>query len=63
MRHPSVPVWPEITTGRRWLAVCALLMLVLTFAYIPISPGGAPQSVIEYLRLLIAPMRHWHLAR
>ena len=62
MRHPSVPVWPEITTGRRWLAVCALLMLVLTFAYIPISPGGAPQSVIEYLRLLIAPMRHWHAA-
>lgn len=62
MRHPSVPVWPEINPGRRWLAICALLMLALTFAYIPISSGGAPQSVIEYLRLLIAPMHHWHAA-
>ena len=62
MRHPSVPVWPEITTGRRWLAVCALLMLVLTFAYIPISPGGAPQSVSEYLRLFIASLHHGHVA-
>jgi len=61
MRHPSVPVWPEITTGRRWLAVCALLMLVLTFAYIPISPGGGQQSLLEYLQLLIAPLRHWHV--
>jgi membrane-associated protease RseP (regulator of RpoE activity) len=60
MRHPSVPVWPEITTGRRCLAICALLMLALTFAYAPISPGDGQQSLLEYLRLLIAPLRHWH---
>jgi len=62
MRHPSVPVWPEITTGRRWLAVCALLMLALTFAYVPISPAGPPQSVLEYARLFTEYIRHWHFA-
>jgi membrane-associated protease RseP (regulator of RpoE activity) len=62
MRHPSVPVWPEITIGRRWLAVCALLMLALTFAYAPISAGGGEQSLIQYLQLLIAPLHHWHVA-
>jgi membrane-associated protease RseP (regulator of RpoE activity) len=56
MRHPSVPVCPEITAGRRWLAICALLMLALTFAYAPIS-----QPLLEYLQSLIAPLRHWHL--
>jgi membrane-associated protease RseP (regulator of RpoE activity) len=61
MRHPSVPVLPGITTGRRWLAVCALLMLVLTFSYAPISPGSGQQPLLEYLQMLIAPLRHWHL--
>jgi membrane-associated protease RseP (regulator of RpoE activity) len=61
MRHPSVPLWPEITTGRRWLAVFALLMLVLTFSYIPISPAGAPQSLVEYLQQLMQGLRHWQL--
>jgi len=60
MRHPSVPMWPEITAGRRWLAVVALLLLVLTFSYIPISPAGAPQSVLEYARMLTLSLRHWH---
>ena len=48
MRHPSVPVWPEVTAGRRWLAVCALLMLALTFSYIPISLQNQPQSLLQY---------------
>jgi hypothetical protein len=61
MRHPAVAVWPEITTGRRWLAAFALLMLVLTFSYIPISPAGAPQSVLEYARLASDAVRHWYL--
>jgi hypothetical protein len=56
MRHPSVPVRPEITTGRRWLAVCALLMLALTFAYAPIS-----QPLLDYSQSLTAPLRHWHV--
>jgi membrane-associated protease RseP (regulator of RpoE activity) len=62
MRHPSVPVGPEITPERRWLAVCALLMLALTFAYIPISPGGERQSMIEYVKPMADFLRHWHIA-
>lgn len=59
-RHPSVPFSPEITSGRRWLAIFALLMLVLTFSYIPISPAGAPQSVLEYMQTLADVVRHLH---
>ncbi len=61
MRHPSVPSTPEVDAGRRWLALGALFMLILTFSYIPISPADAPQSVIEYLQLLAEYMRHSHL--
>src|SRR5581483_8549472 len=32
MRHPIVAEWPEVSGLRRWLAVFALLMLVLTLA-------------------------------
>jgi hypothetical protein len=63
MRHPSVPVWPEVGAGRRWLAVCAVLILVLTFSYIPISPAGAPQSVMEYVQMLADYLRHAHVGR
>jgi membrane-associated protease RseP (regulator of RpoE activity) len=62
MRHPSVPVWPEITTGRRWLAVFALLMLVLTFSYIPIFSVHAPQSVLDHAKDLTHFLRRWHFA-
>jgi membrane-associated protease RseP (regulator of RpoE activity) len=40
MRHPAVPLWPEITRSRRWLAVFAAIMLALTFAPAPISRGS-----------------------
>jgi len=40
MRHPNVPPWPDIGTGRRWLAVAALLMLILTLVLAPF-PGAA----------------------
>jgi membrane-associated protease RseP (regulator of RpoE activity) len=36
MRHPPVPEWPEISTGRRILAGFALLLLVLTIMPMPI---------------------------
>jgi len=36
MRHPPVPEWPEISVGRRLLAVFALIMLVLTIMPMPI---------------------------
>ena len=37
MRHPAVTEWPDISRGRRRLALFALLMLVLTFAPAPIK--------------------------
>jgi len=39
-RHPAVPLWPEVTRGRRWLAISAIIMLALTFAPAPISHGS-----------------------
>jgi membrane-associated protease RseP (regulator of RpoE activity) len=56
MRHPGVSEWPGITTGRRYLAFAALLMVVLTFAPAPIGPqSGALDSVRSGLDLV----RHW----
>ncbi len=36
-RHPRVPRYPEVSGGRRALALCAALMLVLSFSPTPIS--------------------------
>ncbi len=41
MRHPAVTEWPDITAGRRWLAVLALLMLVLTITPAPFIQSSA----------------------
>jgi membrane-associated protease RseP (regulator of RpoE activity) len=46
MRHPPVPEWPDISTGRRVLAVFALIMLVLTIMPMPI----AQTPLIDFLR-------------
>lgn len=37
LRHPMVPMWPGLPEGRRWLALVALALLVLTFIPTPIS--------------------------
>ncbi len=37
LRHPQVPAWPGIRGRRKWLAVLALLMLVLTFVPEPLK--------------------------
>jgi len=42
-RHPAVPLWPEITRGRRALAILAVIMLTLTLTPAPI----ASQSLFE----------------
>lgn len=55
MRHPEVSEWPEITSGRRWLALAALVMLVLTFVPAPIGQSTAPDSV----RSISDMLRHW----
>jgi len=48
MRHPMVAEWPEVAGFRRWLALFALLMLVLTFAPAPFGHS----SLLEVLREL-----------
>jgi membrane-associated protease RseP (regulator of RpoE activity) len=40
MRHPAVPEYPAIEGKRRWLAIVALLMLILTFAPAPTSSAS-----------------------
>ncbi|HEY7352841.1 MAG TPA: site-2 protease family protein [Terriglobales bacterium] len=62
MRHPSVPKWPGISRGRLWLAAIALLMLVLTFSYIPISLQNQPQSLLQYGQNIAEFIRSWHIA-
>jgi membrane-associated protease RseP (regulator of RpoE activity) len=54
MRHPPVPEWPDISPGRRILAVFALAMLVLTFMPMPI----AQTPLIDILRQLFEYLRH-----
>jgi len=39
-RHPEVPLHPEVTRGRRWLAVFTVVMLLLTFTPAPIAHGS-----------------------
>jgi membrane-associated protease RseP (regulator of RpoE activity) len=39
-RHPPVPEFPELDGKRKLLALFALLMLVLTFAYEPFRGSG-----------------------
>jgi membrane-associated protease RseP (regulator of RpoE activity) len=46
MRHPIVAEWPEVRGGRRWLALFAFAMLVLTLAPAPF----AHSSILEIIR-------------
>jgi membrane-associated protease RseP (regulator of RpoE activity) len=48
MRHPMVADWPEVAGARRWLALFAFIMLVLTFAPAPF----AHSSLLEVFRQL-----------
>jgi Zn-dependent protease len=59
MRHPAVTEWPDITAARRWLALAALAMLILTLAPAPIGP----QSVIDSVRSILDAIRQIHLGR
>jgi membrane-associated protease RseP (regulator of RpoE activity) len=45
LRHPQVPTWPGLSAGRKWLALLALVLLILTF--IPIPFDG---SLMDFLR-------------
>ncbi|HEV2962900.1 MAG TPA: site-2 protease family protein [Candidatus Angelobacter sp.] len=48
-RHPPVPGFPELDNKRKLLALFALLMLVLTFAYDPL-PGSGWSSLLKGIR-------------
>lgn len=63
MRHPSVPRLPELSRTRRWLAIFALLMLALTFSYIPISVPQQSQSLFDHARDITDHLRAWHILR
>jgi membrane-associated protease RseP (regulator of RpoE activity) len=49
-RHPQVAPWPDITRGRKWLSIAALIMLVLTFVPAPFAGMGLKSYVLEFLR-------------
>jgi len=53
VRHPAVDEGTDIGTGRRWLALVALAMLVLTFSYIPIASSDGSQSLLGIIRSLL----------
>ena len=60
LRHPAVPAWPAIGRGRRWLAMFALLMLVATFSYLPLSLAGEPQSLADHAHNIAGFLHHRH---
>jgi membrane-associated protease RseP (regulator of RpoE activity) len=50
MRHPVVAEWPEVTGVRRWLAVLALILLVLTLAPAPFAHSSLLEVFQELRR-------------
>ena len=52
MRHPQVAEWPGVSGRRRWLALFALLMLVLTLTPVPLRSPGEPTSLVGILQAL-----------
>jgi membrane-associated protease RseP (regulator of RpoE activity) len=57
MRHPMVEEWPGITSGRRWLAAFALLMLVVTLTPAPLQNSSllpVMRSLLQFIQVLLA---------
>ncbi len=48
LRHPQVAEWPRVSGGRVWLAVFALLMLVLTLTPAPFRHASLPEVIREF---------------
>lgn len=49
-RHPQVAPWPDISRTRKWVALIALAMLVLTFVPEPFAGMGLKSYVQEFLQ-------------
>ena len=47
-RHPQVAEWPRVSGGRLWLAVFALLMLVVTLTPAPLAHSSLPEVVRQF---------------
>jgi len=47
-RHPQVAEWPRVSGVRAWLAVFALLMLVLTLTPAPFKHASLPEAVRQF---------------
>jgi membrane-associated protease RseP (regulator of RpoE activity) len=47
-RHPHVAEWPRVSGFRTWLAVFALVMLVLTIMPAPFAHSSLPEMVREF---------------
>src|SRR6267143_4753260 len=47
LRHPRVPRYPDVSGRRRVLAVCAVLMLVLTFTPAPFTQSSGREVWLE----------------
>ena len=50
LRHPQVPMWPGLSRGRKWVAVLALVLFLLTFTPIPIAG-----SLIDVIKQIVSP--------
>lgn len=48
MRHPMVPEWPGISSGRKWLALFGIIMLLLTFTSTPFTHSSLIEVVKEF---------------
>jgi membrane-associated protease RseP (regulator of RpoE activity) len=48
LRHPQVAEWPQVSGARTWLAVFALLMLVLTMMPAPFAHSSVPEVVRQF---------------
>jgi hypothetical protein len=43
LQQPSVPAWPPLARGRRWMAMLALALLLLTLTPAPVLNSSFPQ--------------------
>jgi len=48
LRHPQVAEWPKVSGGRTWLAVFAVLLLVLTLTPAPFRHASVPEVVRDF---------------
>ncbi|MFZ0938815.1 MAG: site-2 protease family protein [Candidatus Sulfotelmatobacter sp.] len=47
-RHPQVAEWPKVAGGRTWLALFALLMLLVSLTPAPLAHSSLPEVVHQF---------------